>query len=142
MPKLRLGAKIIKPDGKPGGIKSLGPVTAKFVEEPQLVMGKNFEGTPRQEFKFIVEVEGKKYRWMVPLLNRQGDPNYLLERTAEINVGDVRVLEMMSHGAAKYIDIRKEGEAAVAPEGEEIDYEDEDAEMLARALKDENEKLP
>lgn len=141
VPKLRLGIKLLKPDGKPAGIKGTGPHTVKFLDEPMLIMGKNFEGKPRQEFKFTVEESGEKYRWQFPLLNKQGQPNYLLERTADIKVGDVRILEMMSHGAAKYIDIRKEGEVAEVPDElpEDDDYDDEAERELAKALKKETE---
>lgn len=127
-------------------LQSTGPHKVKFLEEPKLILAKNFEGEPIKTWKFVVEENGKKYRWMVPLLNREGQPNYLLERTADIEVGDTRILEMLSRGAAKYIDIRKEGEQAVAPgahdeEWEAEDEEDEDT-KLARQLEEQamNEK--
>lgn len=102
-------------------------------------MGKNFEGKPRQEFKILVEENGKKMRWMVPLLNKEGQPNYLLERLEDVKVGDVRILEMMAHGAAKYIDIRGENEVASAPEEGDIEYEDEAEEELQKALEKEGQ---
>lgn len=142
VPKLRLGNKLLKADGKPGGIESTGPHLVKFLEEPQLIMGKNFEGKPRQEFKFIVEFNGQKYRWQFPLLDKQANPHYLLERTADIKVGETRVLEMMSRGAVKYIDIRKEGEDTKIPDevSEDDEFsEDEATDELNRALAKENQ---
>lgn len=148
VPKLRLGNRVVVPGKDKNGnpkmaIKSTGAHTVKFVEEPKIIMGKSFEGEARQEFQFIVEENGQKYRWHVPLFNREKQPNYLLERTAEINVGDVRILEMMARGAAKYIDIRKEGEAAAIPDEDDLEhddgYEDEEGKALADALKKEGQ---
>ncbi len=137
VPKLRLGVNVIVPGefdkkGNPKKvIRATGSHAVKFLEEPTLIMGKNFEGEPRKEFRFIVEENGKKLRWHVPILNKEGQPNYLLERLEEIKPGDVRILEMMSRGAAKYIDIRKEGEDAQEPDDDEIDEEKELAKALA-----------
>lgn len=103
-------------------------------------MGKNFDGKVGQQFKILVEENGKKLRWMVPVLNKEGQPNYLLERLEEVKVGDVRILEMRSRGAAKYIEIRGEDEVMVAaPDDEDVEYSDEEAnEELAKALEKEN----
>lgn len=145
VPKLVLGNRVpvagqTNKSGKPKiVIQSTGPHAVKFLAEPVLVIGKNFSGEPIKVFKFLVEENGKSYRWMVPVKNREGEPNYLLERTADIEVGDTRILEMLSRGAAKYIDIRKEGEQAIAPEEDEWEGEDPEKE-LAKALEKEGEE--
>lgn len=144
VPKLQLGKREVVPGTDKRGnpkvlLQATGPHTVMFKAEPVLVMAKNFSGEPIKTFKFLVEENGKEYRWMVPLLNREGQPNYLLERTADIEVGDSRVLEMLSRGAAKYIDVRKVGEQAIAPEEE--DWEEETPEQaLERHLRKEQEE--
>lgn len=106
LPKLQLGVKLEK-----GGAKSTGAHRVKFVAEPTLVPGKDDTGKPRQELKFTVEENGIQYRWHVPVLNKQGQPNYLIERTMNIEVGDERILEMRSDRGRNYIDIRGVDEA-------------------------------
>lgn len=105
LPRLQLGIKLDK-----GGIKTTGPHKVKFLQEPTIVMGKDFEGKPRKEMKFIVESEGVKYTWNVPILNKEGQPNYLIERLMNIEVNDERTLEMKKKGIRNYIDIREEDE--------------------------------
>lgn len=103
-PRIKLGIK----DGNK--VTSTGPHVVKFLEEPQVIMGKDQEGKPRKEFKFILEESDKWYRWHVPILNSEGQPNYLVERLIDIEVGDVRVLEMKKRGRNNYVDISVPGE--------------------------------
>lgn len=125
LPKLRLGEKL-----KGGGVKSYGPKEVKFLKEPEGVTIKKM-GKQVKALRFEVEHNKTRYFWYVPVLNQEGQPNYLLERTVEIKVGDVRVLEMSKQGAINYIDIREVGAPARAPEEDEaedvIDYGDEAA---------------
>ena len=115
MPKLRLGVKLAK-----GGVSSTGPHSVKFVEEPIVILGKDHEGKQRKELKFIVEENGIRYRWNVPIMNKEGtQPNYLMERIMDISIGDERILEMMRQGARNYVDVRKPDEAPEPPDDEE-----------------------
>ena len=111
-PRIQLGKKMLG-----GGVMSTGPHKVKFVEEPMVILGKDHEGNPRKEFKFILEESLTRYRWHVPILNKEGQPNYLVERLMEVEVGDVRILEMKKRGRNNYIDITIPGE----PTDEEID---------------------
>ena len=120
-PKLRLGIK--KPAG---GVELTGPHIVKFIEEPKLVNGLGDDGKPRQELKFIVEENGEKYRWQFPILNKQGQPNYLIERTMNIKVGEEMVLEMVKSRGTNYIDVRKVDEAPEEPEQPEEELHDSD----------------
>ena len=119
LPKLRLGIKLEK-----GGVQSTGPHKVKFVEEPTTTMGKDESGKPRQELKFIVEENGIKYRWQTPILGKDGQPSYLIERLLNVEVGDERVLEMRKRGIKNYIDVRMSvDEDSELPEEEEIESE-------------------
>lgn len=115
-------------------MKTTGPHHVKFIAEPLIVMGMDDEGKPRKMLRFEVQEKGNNYRWMVPLLGKDGQPHYLIERLLEVKVNDERILEMMRRGARNYIDVRKSDEAPEPPE----EIEDEEAqEELAKALKKE-----
>lgn len=120
MPKLRLGIKLEK-----GGVSPTGPHKVKFLEEPTTVMGKDEKGAPRKELKFTVEEDGIKYRWQVPILGKDGQPSYLIERLMNVEVGDERILEMMKQGIKNYIDVRMVDEAPEPPEEGEHDILEE-----------------
>jgi hypothetical protein len=128
LPKLRLGIKL-----KGGGVKSTGTKHVKFLSEPEGITGKNFEGKATKFLRFEVEHNGTRYHWFAAVLNREGQPNYLLERLAEIQIGDERDLEMTKQGARNYIDIRDVNAPATAPEADE--GEDDDDSMVS-GLKD------
>jgi hypothetical protein len=122
VPKLRLGIKLEK-----GGMEPTGPHHIKFVEEPVVVAGSDPDtGAPRQELKFIVEEDGRRYRWNVPVLNKQKEPNYLLEVLAPFKVGDEAIVQMGRRGIKNYIAVKRVGEAA-----EEIPDPEDDADLPA-----------
>ena len=117
VPKLKLGTKL-----EGGGVKSNGPIRVKFVEEPTLIQGMSHEGKPQEEVKFIVEVDGIKCKWNVPVFNKQHEAHYLMEKLQGLQVGEEKILEMKKAGAKNYIDVREVDEAPSDPsldEGEE-----------------------
>jgi hypothetical protein len=120
LPKLRLGIKV-----KGGGVKSTGPHQVKFLAEPEGITGKNCEGKPTKFLRFEVECDGTRQHWYVAVLNREGQPNYLLEKLVALQPGDERVLEMTKQGARNYIDVREVGAPGIIPD----EYEGEDDEL-------------
>lgn len=120
LPKLRLGNKLEK-----GGVQATGPHHVKFLEEPVTVMGRDEKGAPRKELKFIVEEGNIKYRWQVPILGKDGQPSYLIERLMNIEVGDERILEMCKQGIKNFIDVRPVGGL---PELPDVDEDPDDSE--------------
>ena len=66
-PKLRLGEKL-----PGGGVKANGPHTVKITAEPTTTMI-NKNGKMVKAFKFTVEENGQLYKWLVPLLNEEGE---------------------------------------------------------------------
>lgn len=135
IPKLRLGNKIVK-DGKDGGVESTGPHTVKFVAEPVVVMGKDDKGVARKELRFEVEEGGKRFYWKFPLLNKEGQPNYLIERTMNLEVGDMRILEMIRVRGRNYIDVRHTDAAPTEPEEDELEIpvvEGEEGKIVSEA---------
>lgn len=115
-PKLRLGEKL------PGsGVKPTGPHKIKFTAEPAtttIMKG----GTPTKVFKCIVEENGQLYKWYVPVMNKDNtEGHYLIERLAEIPLGEEFTVEMKKQGARNFIEVRRAGE----PERPNIDDEQE-----------------
>ena len=125
LPKLRLGIQTIKEDGKKGGVKSTGAHRVKFLEEPTTTMGRDENGQPRKELKFIVEENGIKFRWQIPILGKDGQPSYLIERLMNIEIGDERILEMSKHGMKNFIDVRMVDAAPELPDVDEVPEDDE-----------------
>lgn len=115
LPKLRLGIKI-----EGGGVQVTGPHCVKFLEEPTAIMGKDEKGQPRKELRFVIEEKGVKYRWQVPILGKDGQASYLIERLMDIDVGDERILEMKKQGIKNYIDVRMTNEESKPPEDDEV----------------------
>ena len=103
-PKLRLGEKL-----PGGGVKPTGPHTVRFTAEPTTTM-MNKNNKMVKAFKFIVEENGTLFKWLVPLLNEDGEGHYLVERLQDVEVGEVVVLEMKKRGARNYIEILREGD--------------------------------
>lgn len=99
-PRIKLGEKSLG-----GATVGTGPHKVKFVEEPNVITGKDKKGNPRKELKFILQESGQLYRWQVPILNDEGQPHYLVERLMDIQVGEIRVLEMKKRGPRSYIDV-------------------------------------
>lgn len=110
-PRIQLGIK----DGNK--VTSTGPHLVKFLEEPQVILGKDREGNLRKEFKFFLEEDYQWYRWHVPILNAEGQPNYLVERLIDVEPGDFRILEMKKRGKNNYVDVRMPD----GPDEKEID---------------------
>lgn len=98
----------------------------KFIAEPTVVMGRNHKtGQPQKELRFLVEESGQRYRWNVPIL-RDGQPNYLIERLMNIEVGNEYILEMMRRGTINYIDVRKPDETPREPPEEQEEAEEDE----------------
>lgn len=114
VPKLRFGIKLAA-----GGVQSTGPHEVIFVQEPTVVMGKDDKGNPRKEMKFILEENGTQYRWNVPIMSKEGQPSYLIEKLMDIEVGAKRIVELMKSRGANYYDIRTVEEAPEPPDESE-----------------------
>lgn len=101
---------------------STGSHKVKFLED-SVVLGKDQQGNPRKEIRYIVEEDGVKYRWQVPILNKEQQPHYLIEQLMEIKVGEEVILEMKRRGARNYILVIRGGGA---PEQEEETAEEDE----------------
>lgn len=114
-PKLKLGEKL-----EGGGVKSLGPKKVKITAEPSTtVMIKN--GKQVKAFKLIVEEGGELKKWLIPMLNEEGEGHYLVDQLQDVEVGEVITLEMKKRGPRNYIEITREG-----AENDQKVVEDED----------------
>lgn len=104
-PKLRLGRRLDKETDGKGGIESYGPKKVKCLAEPEGITANNFEGKPTKYLRFPVEHNGEEYHWLVPVLNKEGQPNYLLERVAAMEVGKEYILEMKRTKGRNHIEV-------------------------------------
>lgn len=121
VPRLKLGNKKIG-----GGVESTGAHLVKFISD-SVVKGKDpMTKKEREEMKYIVEKNGVQYQWRVPLLNKQNEPHYLIERLMTIKEGEEVVLEMKKSGMNNFIDVRPVNQADEEMVHEEISEEIED----------------
>jgi hypothetical protein len=127
-PKLRLGEKM------PGSaVRPTGPHKVKITAEPTTVMV-NKGGVPTKHFKFIVEENGQLYKWLVPIMNKEGtEGHYLIERLMDVQVGEELVIEMKKQGARNYIDVRRAGEPERPDDEQEVEVDDETAAEIDKA---------
>lgn len=130
-PKLQLGERVPTgkndKNGEPAyAIKPTGPQVVKITAEPTTTTIKK-AGVETKVFKFIVEKNGQKYKWYVPIMNKDGsEGHYLIERLMDVEVGEEITLEMKKQGARNYIDVRRAGEPERHDEDEvEVDDSDE-----------------
>jgi hypothetical protein len=127
-PRLRLARKLDKEKDGRGGVESYGPKTVKFLAEPEGVTANDFQGKPAKHLRFLVEQGGREYYWYVPVLNREGQANYLLERVEKLQVGEEYILQMKAKGGRNHVEITNLDGSPVGEEvGEdELDKEDDE----------------
>lgn len=101
MPKLRLAIKI-----SDGNFIATGPHHVRFSDEPIIVTSRDRLGREHQDMIFFVDENGTIFQWSIPVLNKKGHPHYLIEKLVDIEVGDVRTLEMIKGYEKSYIEIR------------------------------------
>ena len=133
-PKLRLGRRMDKETEGKGGVESYGPKRVKCLEEPEGITANNFEGKPTKFLRFLVEHNGQEFFWFVPVLNKEGQPNYLLEHVASMEVGSEYILEMKRQKGRNHIEVlNADGTPLIAQgigepvEGDEDEREDIEA---------------
>lgn len=124
-PKLKLGERRENANGKMS-VHSTGPHKIKITAEPgttTIMKG----GTPTKVFKCIVEENGQLYKWFVPVMNKDNtEGHYLIERLAEIPVGEEFTVEMKKSGAHNFVEVRRVGDPerpAVEDDEQEADEE-------------------
>lgn len=124
VPKLRLG---IKEEGK--APVSTGPHRVKILED-KLRKGKDEKGNIIDVVHYIVEENGEKKFYEVPVKDKQGNLHYLVQRLSEVPEGMDIIMEMKKKGIKNYISVAVVGEQMEVEdeEGEISHYEDENVE--------------
>jgi|GEM_PF-1634321 len=111
IPRLRLANQTTDDNGKRTGIVSTGPHRVTFVSD-KLVDGSDPDtGATRQEIQFTVDENGVRKLWNVPLFDKKGQPNYLIERLADVKEGDEVILESKRRGPKNYTSVQRLGHA-------------------------------
>ena len=102
IPALQLVTKL---DG--GGTRSTGPHTVKVISEER-TRGTDFmSGKERDEMKYILEENGEKKYYRVPIENKDGELHYLIQRFAEVEEGEEIILEAKSQGGRTFISLER-----------------------------------
>ena len=103
-PYLQLGEKL-----EGGGVRPTGPHTLKFISDRK-VMGVDFmTKQPQEEMEYIFEEKGQKKRYSVPILNKNGELHYFLQRMNECDYEETIILEMKKDGVKNFIDFKRSG---------------------------------
>jgi hypothetical protein len=127
-PRLRLAEQITDENGKRKGVKSTGP--HRVILGPSS-LAKDLDpetGHERQIIQYEVREAGLKKIWNVPIRNKKGEPNYLVERMADIQEGEEIILESKRAGARNYTSItRVNGSTDIEDDDEHITQEEMDA---------------
>ena len=122
-PKLKLGERIIKPDGSFGAVKSNGPHKVKLVKE---FMRKGIDresGAVIDTYKIVVEHDGTLKEYRMPIKAKEtGELHYLVQRLAKVEAGEEIIMEMKKQGPKNYIEVlRADGSPIEIEEGEITD---------------------
>ncbi len=112
LPKLKLG---IKEEGK--APVPTGPHKVKILED-KIKKGKDAQGNIIDVVHYVVEEEGVKKFYEVPVKDKIGNLHYLVQRLSEIPEGQEIILEMKKKGIKNYI--------SVAIIGDQLDIEDDE----------------
>lgn len=107
-----------------GGTDSTGPHSVVLIED-KIIKGTDYQ-TGKQIFmvRYVVEENGEKKRYEVPVKDRNGEVHYLIQRMSQYQEGETVVMEYVRKGMKGYIDVRKpdkpEGVPTINSDGEEI----------------------
>lgn len=137
LPKLKLG---LKEEGK--APISTGAHRVKIIED-KIQKAKDEQGNVIEVVKYILEENGEKKFYQVPVKNKQGELHYLVQRLSEIPEGQEIILKMKKRGVKNYISVAVVGEPTEIEDDQEdlqeepptqgavptsVDYPEEDAE--------------
>lgn len=122
VPRLELAKK---EEGK--SPTSTGPHKIKFLKD-ELVMGKDFiTGKERQEIKYLIEENGVKKTYNVPIYGKDGGAHYLVVKLSQIKEGEEVIIEYKRKGINGFVDISKVGEELPSIDyGNELESFEED----------------
>lgn len=112
-PKLQLARK-----KQGGGTESTGAHRVKIVADK---LAKEFDpetGKEREVVKFLLEEAGERKTYKVPVLNKQGEVHYLIQRFGELREGEEIVLEFKRKGLKGYIDVLRISDSSEVEVGE------------------------
>ena len=119
IPKLRLA---IKEDGK--APKPTGPHRVKILED-KVQNGKDHEGKVVPVVRYIFEENGEKYRYDVPVKNKEGELHYLIQKLSEFPEGQELIIEMKKKGIKNYVSVTSTDDTDVEVDEHEVESDDE-----------------
>ena len=102
VPFLQLAEKL-----EGGGVKGTGAHKVKIISD-KVVKGTDYQtNEERYEVQYLVEENGQKKKYKVPVKDKNGEVHYLVQRLAEIEEGTEIILEYKRRGLKGYIDVQR-----------------------------------
>lgn len=90
-----------------GGVDSTGPHTVKMLED-KVIKDNDYEtGMEIFVVRYIVEENGAKKKYEVPMKDKNGEIHYLVQRLAEVEEGEEITLECKRRGIKNYIEVKR-----------------------------------
>ncbi len=117
LPRLKLGERREGENGKES-VFPTGPHRVKIIED-KIKKGKDHEGKIIDVMHYVLEEDGVKKFYEVPVKDKTGSLHYLVQRFSEVPEGQEIILEMKKRGIKNFI--------SVAVVGEQLEIEDEEA---------------
>ncbi len=103
LPRLKLGERREGENGKES-VFPTGPHRVKLLED-KIKKGKDNDGKIIDVVHYIVEEEGVKKFYEVPVKDKTGGLHYLTQRLSEVPEGSEVILEMKKRGIKNYISV-------------------------------------
>src|SRR6185437_8454615 len=91
-----------------GGVKSTGKHTVKVIEDKIIRKPPREEGDDGYYVRYIFEENGERKQYDTRMRQKGGvDPSYFVQAMAEVQPGELIVLEMKKAGVKNYIEITR-----------------------------------
>ena len=104
-----------------GGVEGTGPHKVKLIEDKAVMINEYPSQKEVSGIRYVVEENGEKKKYEVPIKDKGGELHYLIQRLAEFNEGDEIILEYQRRGIKGFISVKKAGEEIKSgenPDGE------------------------
>lgn len=107
IPDLRLFVQIKDENGKPKGTQATGPHRVKILSDKVIKSTEYETGKEIPAVEYIMEEDGEKKRYEVPVKDKRGDLHYLIQHLSEIPEGEEIILEGKKKGPRSYVAVTR-----------------------------------
>jgi len=141
VPDLHLAIKTKK------GVQGTGTHQVKMISD-RIIKGTDYQtGKERLEVEYLLEENGEKKKYSVPMKDKNGEVHYLVQRLAEVEEGEEIILEYKRQGLKGFIQIERIGSVSEPKEIKDLDIpviekEEDTNETDKDVFGDIDEKIP